>query len=441
MRLTGAIQGSRIKVSCLCLIAVQQHKAENDEVACQAFDAAYLAACDADYPSQFDWTRLVQGLTQAKGWDEAVDIIRQIVKGDEESSKCEQVKMLGIVSYSNALNGDFQRADNTCNEALKLASTIIGDYGFCDALSHLLRLQVRAGRIDAARSALGVLLEQENQYRLFFAALAQVQLGSIQDAFQSLAKITGNTQRSSIMAAIAKQLASANRGADAVQVASQIITDKSDYLPEIAAILADRQDQNNFVKLLPLCCDTIETATRITSQLMLFYPEQAVNVGEHIINVLLTNVGLDLPPLPDEEIFIASTEGQFVDVKEMLARNPSLATARDPDGWTALHWAARQGQKQAVQILLRHCADINAVQENSGEPDTEDERQQKEKDGRTPLHSAVYGGHLEIVRLLLEQGANQSLTDVHGRRPQDVTENLAIKQLLAEDGREKHNDH
>ena len=134
---------------------------------------------------------------------------------------------------------------------------------------------------------------------------------------------------------------------------------------------------------------------------------------------------------------MAATEGQFVDVKEMLARNPSLATSRDPDGWTALHLAARQGQKQAVQILLQHGADINAVQENREDTDTEDEQRQKEKDGRTPLHSSVYSGNVAVVRLLLEHGAQRNLTDHYGRRAQDVTEDPAIKQLFSEDGREK----
>ena len=90
-----------------------------------------------------------------------------------------------------------------------------------------------------------------------------------------------------------------------------------------------------------------------------------------------------------------------------------------------------------MQILIEYGADVNAVQEKSGETDTEDERRQKEKDGRSPLHSAACGGHAEIIRLLLTHGADQSLTDIHGRRPQDAAVNLAIKRLFSEDDREK----
>ena len=90
--------------------------------------------------------------------------------------------------------------------------------------------------------------------------------------------------------------------------------------------------------------------------------------------------------------------------------------------------------------MIQQKADVDAVQENSGDMDTEDERRLKEKDGRTPLHSAVYGGHEAIVRLLLEHDADPSLKDIHGRRPEDVTEDAAIKRLFAIYGREKQGD-
>ena len=141
-----------------------------------------------------------------------------------------------------------------------------------------------------------------------------------------------------------------------------------------------------------------------------------------------------------DQICSAAARGYLERVYPLLAAYSGLVHARDRDGWTALHWAARYGQEQAVQILLQHGSDMNAVQEKNRETDTDDVRRLKEKDGRTPLHSAVYGGHIEIVRLLLKHGANQNLTDVHGRRPQDVTEDPMIKQLLAEDGREKQYD-
>ncbi|MFP3959317.1 MAG: ankyrin repeat domain-containing protein [Spirochaetaceae bacterium] len=54
---------------------------------------------------------------------------------------------------------------------------------------------------------------------------------------------------------------------------------------------------------------------------------------------------------------------------------------------TPLHWAARRGHEQVVELLLERGANVDA----------------QDALGRTPLHVAV--GHPAVVRLLLENGA------------------------------------
>ena len=65
--------------------------------------------------------------------------------------------------------------------------------------------------------------------------------------------------------------------------------------------------------------------------------------------------------------------------------------AKNNDGWSPLHSAANQGQKEITELLIAKGADVNA----------------KEGVGRgTPLHYAAYSGHKEIAELLIANGAN-----------------------------------
>lgn len=65
--------------------------------------------------------------------------------------------------------------------------------------------------------------------------------------------------------------------------------------------------------------------------------------------------------------------------------------ARNDDDWTALHVAARWGRKSICEKLLTLGAAVDATERNFG---------------RTPLHTTTEAGYAEIVKLLLEYGAD-----------------------------------
>jgi ankyrin repeat protein len=80
------------------------------------------------------------------------------------------------------------------------------------------------------------------------------------------------------------------------------------------------------------------------------------------------------------------------------------ADPRSSDGWTPLHLAAYMGRAEAARALLSRGAPIDAVSKNST--------------ANTPLCAALAGkGDAEVVRLLLEAGANPNFRAGQGVTP------------------------
>jgi len=73
-------------------------------------------------------------------------------------------------------------------------------------------------------------------------------------------------------------------------------------------------------------------------------------------------------------------------------------------GQTALHYAAREGRKEAVQVLVARGANVNA----------------RNKDLRTPLHWAAANGTASVIRILAEAGADCNARNSDGEIPLEV---------------------
>lgn len=84
------------------------------------------------------------------------------------------------------------------------------------------------------------------------------------------------------------------------------------------------------------------------------------------------------------------------------------------DGATPLYYAVKYNQINTVQLLLDYGANINFVAP------------------RKPpvLILAAQMGHTEIVRLLLEKGANKNIRNAEGKDAWKLSANLECKQLL-----------
>ena len=88
---------------------------------------------------------------------------------------------------------------------------------------------------------------------------------------------------------------------------------------------------------------------------------------------------------------VAVCIGDLGKVKAFLERGIDI-NAKDTNNRTALHYAAEEGHKKIVELLLAHGADLNASTSY----------------GRTAAELAMSRGHTEIVKLLVSKGADIS---------------------------------
>lgn len=94
------------------------------------------------------------------------------------------------------------------------------------------------------------------------------------------------------------------------------------------------------------------------------------------------------------------------------------ANIRDPrTGRNALSIAAETGNSQIAEFLLKNGADVNNRQYSiSGKPPgTTFQQEAIVLSGRTPLHWAIAKKHTDIVKLLLQHGANPNVRNSAGR--------------------------
>lgn len=88
-------------------------------------------------------------------------------------------------------------------------------------------------------------------------------------------------------------------------------------------------------------------------------------------------------------------------MKQYLEKYPQFIRARDYQRWTALHYATAWGDPEVVKLLLDAGAD----------------REAKTITGESPLHWAARWGKLKCVEILAAQGADINIRDNNGMTP------------------------
>jgi uncharacterized protein len=103
------------------------------------------------------------------------------------------------------------------------------------------------------------------------------------------------------------------------------------------------------------------------------------------------------------DVFEAAAFGDIDRLTELLGDEPSFVTSYSGDGFTALHFAAFFGRPDAARLLLERGADVDA-------------RGRGWMTG-TPLHSAASAGHVDVVQILLAAGADPNARQSGGWTP------------------------
>ncbi|REE92900.1 ankyrin repeat protein [Paenibacillus taihuensis] len=132
-----------------------------------------------------------------------------------------------------------------------------------------------------------------------------------------------------------------------------------------------------------------------------------------------------------DSVFQAAQSGDAEQLTEILDAYPDLANAENEDGLTPLGYAAHFGNTSAVQVLLNHGANPNAVSHSklSYIP------------SNTALHAAIAGErNLDVIRLLLSHQAQTTIFDSNSHTCLHTAafhdDNLELISLLIEHGAE-----
>jgi ankyrin repeat protein len=139
------------------------------------------------------------------------------------------------------------------------------------------------------------------------------------------------------------------------------------------------------------------------------------------------------------DVFEAGAFGDVDRLTELLSDEPSLVTSYSGDGFTALHFAAFFGRFEAAALLIERGAEVDAfgrgwmtgtamhsavsrlqsdvlriLLEAGANPNV------RQSAGWTPLHSSAANGDVTSVELLLASGADPTATNDEGRSVLDL---------------------
>ena len=99
----------------------------------------------------------------------------------------------------------------------------------------------------------------------------------------------------------------------------------------------------------------------------------------------------------------ASWRNDIATIKAHIDAGTNIDTVDDWTGKTALHYAAEYGHLEIVELLLANGANVN----------------RRDDDKATPLYFAAVGGFVDVARLLLDYGADINARDKARESPMD----------------------
>jgi ankyrin repeat protein len=148
------------------------------------------------------------------------------------------------------------------------------------------------------------------------------------------------------------------------------------------------------------------------------------------------------------DVFEASALGDLESVRKLVSADQGLVNAFAPDGFYPLGLAAYFGHRAVVEFLLKNGADVSLAARNAqkvtalhagasrggaeivkmlleagADPNAKQER------GFVPLHSAAANGNAAVVELLLKHGAAADAKADDGKAPADLAAEAGHKEV------------
>lgn len=151
---------------------------------------------------------------------------------------------------------------------------------------------------------------------------------------------------------------------------------------------------------------------------------------EKTVEVLLAN-GAD----PNVRGFAGKTalylavELGYINVTNLLLDHRADPNIRSTSGVTPLMEAAKNGRVEIVSSLIAHHADLDAREGDDGLPGTLDV---SAGTGMTALMMAVVGGHPDVVKELLDAGADTTILNRNGESALDAAVKGGIEDIISQ---------
>lgn len=143
-------------------------------------------------------------------------------------------------------------------------------------------------------------------------------------------------------------------------------------------------------------------SAQLQPALTLALQKRSLKVAETLIAWRTIEVN-QLNPDSESPLMLAALHGHLRLAEQLIARGADV----NKTGWTPLHYAATGGHVELIRLLLEHHAYIDAESPN----------------GTTPLMMAAYYGNPAVTLLLLEEGADPTLKNQKGLTAYDFAYN------------------